>query len=366
MSTTERGRREATLKDVANLAGVSTATVARVLHNRGYVAVETRRVVEAAIAESGYRVNQVAQGLRKRRTLLIGHVLQDFAPNPFFATVAHAAQKEAARHGCGMILTTTQTDPGIERNVVETLLRQRVDAILFTTATSDENVALAVASGAPVVQVERVGPTPTHAVSVDNFVGSFDATAHLIALGHRRIAYLGESVELPRRKFPHGTRVIYSPERRSVERERIGGYTSALATHDIAYDPALVDLDLSYYSPEQGREVTGRLLDLPPDQRPTAIFAGCDLLASGVLQGVNDRRLHVPDDISVIGFDDTYSSHLSPPLTTVAQPMVELGTIGTQMAVRALEEKPNPGELQRRRLTSKLVIRDSTGPPPKH
>jgi LacI family transcriptional regulator len=357
-------RREATLKDVANLAGVSTATVARVLHNRGYVAIETRTAVETAIAQTGYRVNAVAQGLRRQRTFLIGHVLQAIAPNPFFATVALASQQEAARHGWGLILSTTQANPDIEREVVETLLRQRVDAILFTTVTSDDNVKLAAASGIPVVQVERVGSADTHGVSVDNFTGAYDAVEHLIELGHRRIAFIGVSLDTPHGQSNDGKIVSYSYERRSVERERLGGYTSALAAHDIPLEPDLVDLGNTYYSSERGNKVTRRLMEMDDDARPTAIFAGCDLLAAGVLQELTARGLRVPEDISVVGYDDTYASHLSPPLTTVAQPMTELGAIAVQMTMRALEGNLPHGEILRQRLSSKFIIRSSTGPVP--
>lgn len=320
--------------------------------------------VTAAIAQTGYRVNAVAQGLRRQRTYLIGHVLQAIAPNPFFATVALASQQEAARHGCGLILSTTQANPDIEREVVETLLRQRVDAILFTTVTSEDNVSLAAASGIPVVQVERVGAVETHGVSVDNFVGAFDAVEHLIELGHRRIAFIGVSLDTPHGRSNDGRIVSYSYERRSVERERLGGYTSALAAHDIQEDPRLIDLGNTYYSSERGNKVTRRLMDLDPEIRPTAIFAGCDLLAAGVLQELTARGLRVPEDISVVGYDDTYASHLSPPLTSVAQPMVELGTVAIGMTMKALEGGLPNGEVLRKRLAAKLVIRSSTGPPP--
>src|SRR3954453_9323769 len=132
-------RRQATLKDVATLAGVSTATIARVLHNNGYVAEATRRIVEDGLAQSGYRLNGVARGLRRQRTFLLGHVLQSIAPNPFFATVALSAQQEAEKHGWGIILCNTQSNSTAKRSAVETLLRQRVDAILFTTVTNEAN-----------------------------------------------------------------------------------------------------------------------------------------------------------------------------------------------------------------------------------
>jgi LacI family transcriptional regulator len=355
-------RRDATLKDVARLAGVSTATIARVLHNKGYVAEETRSVVEAALAKSGYRVNAVAQGLRRQRTYVLGHVLQSIAPNPFFAAVALGVQQEAAKHGCGVIVYNTQGDSSAERQAVETLLRQRVEAILFTTVTDEVNVHSAVAAGIPVVQVERVGSAQTHAVSVDNFRGACDAVEYLISLGHKQIAFIGLDPDLPIDGDSHPARAGVT-ERRSVERERLGGYLQALSDHGLPVRTELIDLGDTYYSPERGRTVTQRLLRMTPGERPTAIFAGCDLLAAGVLQEILDQGLRVPDDLSVVGFDDTYASHLAPPLTTVAQPMIEIGQVAARLAIEALEARDGPDHVRQVRLTTRLIVRKSTGPP---
>jgi DNA-binding LacI/PurR family transcriptional regulator len=360
--TQQKTRRDATLKDVAKLAGVSTATIARVLHNNGYVAEETRRVVEEAIAQSGYRVNAVAQGLRRQRTFVLGHILQSIAPNPFFASVALSVQQEAARFGCGVILVNTQGEAAVERNAVETLIRQRVEAILFTTVTDESNVRLAAAAGLPVVQVERVGTASTHAVSVDNHRGAFDAVDHLATLGHERIAFIGFDPNLPIEGDLHPA-ITDAVERRSVERERIAGYRDAMAAHRLPVPASLVDLGDTYYSPERGRAVTKRLLAMNQDERPTAIFAACDLLAAGVLQELQEQGLRVPDDFSVIGFDNTVSAHLAPPLTTVAQPMLELGQIAVRLALAPLEDGGNADLMRHERLTTHLIVRSSTGPP---
>ncbi|MFL5758972.1 MAG: LacI family DNA-binding transcriptional regulator [Thermomicrobiales bacterium] len=355
-------RKHATLKDVASLAGVSTATIARVLHNNGYVAGETRLIVEAALAQSGYRVNAVAQGLRRRRTFLLGHVLQSIAPNLFFATVALAVQQEAAKHGCSVILFNTQSDTAAERRAVETLLRHRVDAILFTTVTNEANVRLAVAAGVPVVQVERVGTVATLGVSVDNRPGACEAVEHLIALGHRRIAFVGLDPATPM-DGQGDPAAVGLRERRSVERERLDGYLGTLAAHGIPVRNDLIALTDVYSSPERGRAVTRRLLGLPPAERPTAIFAGCDLLAVGVLQEILAQGLHVPDDLSVVGFDDTYAPNLAPPLTSVAQPMVEIGQVAARLAIGVLESNDGGDHGRQQRLSTRLIVRASTGPP---
>jgi DNA-binding LacI/PurR family transcriptional regulator len=351
-----------TLKDVARLAGVSTATVARVLHNNGYVARETRRVVEAAIGETGYQLNAVAQGLRKRRTLTLGHLLLSISANPFFAGVALGVEQEAAANGCGVLTVNTQGDPGRERFGVETLIRRRVDAMLFTTYSDEASIRLALNAGIPVVQVERAAPIATQAVTVDNYRGSFAATEHFVTLGHRRIAYIGESPDA------HAAGVVRGPSR-VVERERLAGYLDALQAHGVHCDPALLDLDGTYYDVPRARAATRRFLSLPGDRRPTAIFATCDLLAAAVLQEAYDAGLKIPDDLSVIGFDDTHAPYLTPPLTTVAQPKIEIGRTAVQLAIGRLSgdvgsnDRNGRDDEQSVRLTTVLIVRASTGPP---
>lgn len=343
--------RKATLKDVAELAGVSTATVARVIHSNGYVAAETRRLVEAALAETDYQLNAIAQGLRTQRTLTLGHILQSIAPNPFFAAVALGVEQEAATHGCSVLLYDTHGDVDRERVGVETLIRRRVDAMLFTTAVAEASVTLALRAGIPVVQVERPSRLPTPIVTVDNYVGAVAAVEHLIGLGHRQIAFIGDD--------PDGN-LNFAPLSREVERERLVGYLDTMRRHGLPVDDRLVHLGLSY-SREAGHAATRRLLAC--DTRPTAIFATCDLLAAGVLQALYEAHLSVPGDVSVIGFDDTYAAYAAPPLTTVAQPMVEMGKSAAILALDALNPAALDGQPATVRLMSKLVVRESTGPP---
>lgn len=347
-------RRQPTLKDVAARAGVSVSTVARVLHNQGYVAPDTREVVAAALAASGYQINVVAQGLRKRRTTEIGHILHSISPNPFFAGVALGSEQAAAERGRTVVLYNTGGDPAIERLGVEALLRRRVEAILFTTVTDPANLDLAAAAGIPVVQVERLSGIETHAVTVDNYRGAFEATDHLLALGHRRIACLGVD---PVSRSPTGPR-----HRRVVERERLSGFLDAVASHGAEVDDTLVILGESYYDLDAARRAAREWLARPPASQPTAVFATCDLLAAGVLQAAYDAGLRVPADLSLVGFDDTVAGHLSPPLTTVRQPMADLGRTAVRLALAAIEAGPDAKPL-RERLATDLVVRSSTGPP---
>ncbi len=349
------GPKTATLKDVAGLAGVSTATVARVLHGNGYVAEETRQLVRAAIAESGYRLNAVAQGLRKQRTFTLGHVLQSVSPNPFFAGVALGVEQEAARSGCGVLVVNTRGEGERERSGVDLLLQRRVDAILFTTVVDEANVRFALESGTPVVQVERMSPIPTLAVTVDNASGAREAMAHLFGLGHGRIAFIGVD--------PDAVRGSGLPSaRRVVERERLEGYREALRRQGRAVAEDLIALQESYSALDQTRAVAGGLLRRPPRSRPTAVFAACDLMAAAVLQEAARQGVAVPEELSVVGFDDTYAPYLTPALTTVAQPMDEIGRAAARLALDALRDGARAGEPRTERLATTLVVRASTGP----
>lgn len=350
-----RQSRPSTLKDVAERAGVSVSTVARVLHANGYVATPTREVVAAALAECGYQINTVAQRLRTQRSAEIGHILDSISPNPFFAGVALGSERAAADYGCTVLFHNTHGDADQERAGVEVLLQRRVAAILFTTVTDERNVALAIAAGVPVVQVERVSDVPTHAVTVDNYRGAFDATEHLLRLGHRRIACLGVDPDLR-------SEALTPPHRRVVERERLSGYHDALRSFGLVRDDAWLTLLPSYYDLPAARATASRWLHLPVDRRPTAIFATCDIMAAGILQEAHLCNLRVPDQLSVVGFDDTYASHLTPPLTTVRQPMDELGRAAVRLALLPPENGAHGGP-RRERLTTQLIVRESTAPP---
>lgn len=354
MGTGVKPLRPATLKDVAERAGVSVSTVARVLHDNGYVSGPTRAVVEAALAGSGYQINATAQRLRTQRSAEIGHILDSISPNPFFAGVALGSERAAAEYGCTVLFSNTHSDARLERTGVEALLQRRVEAILFTTVTDERNVELALAAGAVVVQVERVCDIATHAVTVDNYRGAFDATGHLLRLGHRRVACLGVD---PDQHATPGT----APHRRVVERERLSGYFDALASFGVAGDDELVTLSPTYYDVPATRAAVRRWLQMPAARRPTAIFATCDIMAAGILQEAHVRQLRVPDDLSLVGFDDTYAGHLTPPLTTVRQPMEALGRAAVRLAMTSRES--GAVTPRRERLTTQLIVRASTAPP---
>lgn len=349
--------RAATLKDVARLASVSTATVARVLHNRGYVADETRNRVEAAVEECGYQLNVIAQSLRRQQTFVLGHVLTSIASNPFFAMVANGVEEEAARHGVGVLTVNADEDAGLEMTAVRTLLQRRVDAILFTTAHHESSINLVRSSDIPFVQVERAGLADAHSVTVDNYRGACDAADYLFQLGHQRVGYIGVA-------DGGGDDSLFQQGRHRVERERIAGFREAHDSRGLKVDESLIHLTRSYSDEDFVRAATAQLLQSTP--RPSAILAGSDVYASVILQELYRLRLRVPDDISVVGFDDTLSPFLTPALTTVSQPMHELGRTAAILAmkltgIKSGEDGPVRGEAEVR-LSTSLVIRNSTAP----
>jgi DNA-binding LacI/PurR family transcriptional regulator len=349
------GRSAMTLRDVAARAGVSTSTVARVVHSNGYVAEDTRERVEAAMREGGFRLNAVASGLKRRRSTTIGTLLHETLPNPFFAEVALGIEHGASEHGYNVLVYNAGGLADHERAGVEAFLSQQVEAIIFAKPLDARNVELAHRAGVAVVEVEKPLFAGGGTVLVDNYVGATAATRHLIELGHEHVGFIGE----PARDEPSDGRPVDR-----VVNERLAGYRDELTRHGIALDESLVVVgdyasDAGWPSLRTGYDYMTRLIEQHP--AVTAVFAGSDLLASGALQALYERRIRVPDQASVIGFDDTYAKHLAPPLTTVRQPMFEMGEAAAKLALHLA------GAKRRRRrevwLQTELVARSSTAAP---
>jgi len=337
-----------TLKDVASEAQVSTATVARVLHGRGFVSKESRRQVEDAIKKTGYRLNILAQSLRQQHTKTIGHLLTSISPNPFFAGVELGVENEAIRRGYSVLIWNVFEDAKRETLGVETFIQRQVDAIIFTTPIEPENVKTALSAQIPVVQVERPTRVQSHAVLVDNYAGAVSAVDHLVALGHQRIGYIGGD---PRNYHTNS----------SIDEQRLNGYRDALRKYGITPSDGWYASG-KYYSLEDGYQIMEKFLQRG---EVTAVMTACDILAAGALQAVYDRQLRVPEDISLVGFDDTYAPYLSPPLTTVRQPMFEIGQMAARIAIEALDVKPGlpPAGFRVESLSTQLAVRSSTTQP---
>jgi LacI family transcriptional regulator, galactose operon repressor len=344
------------LKDVAALAGVSTATVSRVVHQNGYVSAEARERVEAALRDSGYRLNVVAQELRRRKTITLGLILHGALSHPFVAEVVVGAEQAAAEQGFNVLLFNARGDADRERESVEALLKRRVDGIIFTTAIHAKNVYLALEAGIPAVEIERrlCGAAP--AVVVDNHAGATEAMRHLLQLGHRKIGFVGE---------PFLDDPSCAPAT-GIPKERFDAYRDALHEAGIAFDDSRIVL--GHYPREQGgwggleagATYMRRLLKQAPDL--TAVFAVSDLVAAGAMQTLYSRGILVPRQISLVGFDDTFAEYLAPPLTTVRQPMFDMGFKAASLAIKLIAEQAQSPPLEF--CPTQLIVRESTARAP--
>jgi len=353
MPSRKPSSRPVNMIEVARLAGVSTATVGRVVHQRGYVSEAARQRVTQAIEQTGFRLNLVAQSLRCQRSKTLGHLVNSLIPNPFFAGVEAGVEEAASEKGYNVLIWNFMADPQRERAGVETFIQRQIDAMIFTTPFDVRNVQLARQAGIEIVQVERPTQLPSHCVLVDNYVGAVAAMQHLIDLGHRRIGYIGKTC-------PND---LSDEKATSVDRQRFQGYRNVLAQHSIQPEAAWACLDADPYSLADGERAALSLLQLRP--AVTAILADCDILAAGALQAIYRLGLRVPDDVSVIGFDNTYAPFLTPPLTTVEIPMIEVGKAAARLAIRALEAEPEadtPSSYQQETVSTRLVVRQSSGP----
>ena len=340
--------RKVTMEDVARAARVSTATVGRVLHKRGYVSPEAEERVNTAIKDTGFRLNLVAQSLRRSRSMTLGLLLSTIVQNPFFPGIEFGIEQEAMRHGYNVIIWNVLTDPAREREGVEVLICRQIDAILFATPQDPQNVLLAKQAGIPVVQIERPTYIDTHRVLVDNYVGAASAVEHLIQLGHRRIAFIGTST-------------TPTPPQDEVDNQRLAGYRDTLIRHGITPLEEWFAAG-NLYSIEDGYRQMQKFLELSPGI--TAVMAACDIMAAGVLQAIYQNGLRVPEDISVIGFDDTYAQFLAPPLTSVQQPVFDIGESAARLAIEVLgNDNESPDGYQTIHLKTSLKIRSSTGVP---
>ncbi len=340
-----------TMKQVAELASVSTATVARVLHENGYVSDYAREKVLEAISATGYQLNTVAQSLRQQKTHTIAHILESTAPNPFYVHVALGARAMAQQYNYHVLDYNVQHDPQFEKAAVESFISRRVCAIIFTTPIDEENVQLALDAGIPTVQVERPRLAEVDSILVDNYFGSVQAIEHLIEYGHHHIAYLGS--------YPDTDPSIAG----YPDRERYQAYVDTLNKKDLPVLDQFVAFG-EIYSQDQtvsvgrGRELTLGLLNQPVP--PTAIFISSDNAACGAMQAIYESGLRVPDDISVVSYDDTYASYLSPALTTVRMPMMELGEQAVRVALERIEENETMEPTKIITLKTELIIRNST------
>lgn len=334
--------RPPTIRDIAREAGVSVATISRVLNRQPHVAPETRAAVLRVVRERGFSQNRSARALSGAPTGLVGVTLP-YIRASYFAEIAAALADALYEQDMRPILCPTLHEHEREVGLLERLMHGTTDgSVLILPSESNDELGALHEHGYPFVVLDpRVPLDPAiPSVSAANTTGAINAVEHLLQLGHRRIA------------------VITGPAGWCATEERLLGYRGALARAGIPPDVAL-EVE-SNFEMDGGRAAAARLLDSAAP--PTAIFAFNDNLAIGALQVARERGLSVPDDLSVVGFDDSEQAPLvTPALTSVRQPLAEMGRMAVALLVRLLKQPTD--ETLKIELATTLVVRESSGAP---
>jgi len=331
----------ATMKEVAQAAGVSITTVSHVLNQTRFVSDELSARVLEAIRELNYQPNVLARGLRIGQTNTIGLVVPDNS-NPFFAEVARIIVNEGFENGYNVILCNSDNDLEKEAAYIDVLVSKKVDGIIFiTTAEEQAHFQELVAREVPVVVADRELPeVSVDTVLVDNLAGGYSATRYLLELGHRRIGLITGLSSL------------------TPSADRVAGYVNALAESGIDPDETLIVPGKFGY--QDGEEAAVQLMSLP--RPPTAIFACNDLMAIGALRALRNLQVPVPDLVSVVGFDDIeLASAVYPALTTVAQPTSEIATMSLKLLLNRIQRNDHTVGGRKEVLQPELIVRDSCG-----
>ncbi len=336
--------RRATRADVARRARVSVATVSYVINDGPRpVSQATRERVLRAIRHLDYRPSEIARSLRLHRTRTIGLILPDTA-NPFYAALAKGVEDTGFARGYSVLLCHSDYDAARERAYAEVLLAKQVDGVIYIQATSDVTaVQRLLQRRVPTVAVDREIPDlAIDCVVADNFGGSYAAARHLLQLGHRQNGCIVRSSAL------------------SNARERVRGYQAAMAEAGLVAAPDVLIAEGHGFA--DGQKAMRELLTLA--SRPTAVLVFPDLIAIGAMRAACDAGLRVPEDVSIVGFDDIpVSAFVHPALTTVAMPKGELGRRAAEVLLARIQSDQPGRPPQRVILPTTLVVRESAAPP---
>ncbi len=337
----KRMKQRSTITEIALAAGVSVPTVSKVLNQRSDVAQETRLRVEQVIKEKGYVRNRAARALGGGQSGLIDLIVSKPLDSEYFLEIIHGIEEIAQQEGKDIVLTTIQDEAQVDR--LEHAADRLTDGVVLLLPRMHEqyvNVFLKYAIPFVVIDNSIQIDSSIPSVGTTNWPGGLAATQYLLSLGHQRIGIIADETHY------------------LMARARFFGYRMALETAGIPFDPLLVRE--GNFHPEDGLEQTRVLLDLP--NPPTAIFAGSDWQAAGVYRAIYERGLSVPADISVIGFDDVPSARwMTPPLTTIRQPLKEMGRTAMTILMKLIANEAL--ETPRVELASSLIIRESCAAP---
>jgi LacI family transcriptional regulator len=328
----------ATMADVARVAGVSLSTVSHVVNGTRPVLAQTAEAVHAAIEETGYVHDHIARSLAVGSTKTIGLAMSAIS-NPSFVEVAHVIERELADSGYSLLLAETRDHPAVELQAVENLLGRRVDGLILAPSVAPGKALKRVKSrGIPAVLIDRFVSYDVDQVAVENVAPSEAIVGHLTRLGHTRIG------------------MIAGLEGLATSEERVEGYRRALASSQLDADPALVVRGDS----DEVRTDVGVQKLLGLSDPPTALFAGNNQMTIAVMRSLRNAGMRVPEDIALVAFDDfEWADLFHPRLTTIAQPMEELGKEAVNMLVSRLR---NPKlSVRKVRLEPQFIHRDSCG-----
>jgi LacI family transcriptional regulator len=327
-------KKKVNIQDIAQKANVSISTVSRVLNDGAPVKEAKRKAVLQAVAELDYQPNVVAQALAGGQTKTVGVITQDIS-NPFYDAILRGVRQGLEGSGYSPLFADGRWQVAKEQKAILTLLARRVDGLIVLGGCSPEEALQQVGKQAPLIIIGRNIPSlANQCLPLDDFHGAYQATQYLVELGHQRIIHI--------------TGILSHDD--AVERRR--GYEQALTDAGLELDPALI-IEGDFL--EQSGVLAVEMLFTRA--RPfSAIFAANDQMAYGVLLGLYRRGIRVPDDISIIGFDDQRTSaYTTPPLTTIRQPAIEIGETAAQAILQLLKDKP----LAMPTFPAELVIRES-------
>jgi len=338
-----------TIVDIASMASVSPTTVSRALKNDSRITLEVRRRVKTVAQELGYRPNLLARGLVSSRSHAIGYVVDNLSWS-FYSELAESVQIAAEEVKYGSYIYSSLKHPENERRGIESLLSRGVDGLLISPTEATENLDVLqnlLAQNFPVVLLGDIEDLEADAVAIDNFTGAHKAMDHLRKLGHRRIAYIGPA------------------ENGSVKKQRIGAYHNFIRQHQLDDNLTFCEADDPLYGYRVVREV------MRSDRCPTAIFAHNDTLAFGVYRALYEMGYKIPEDVSVVGYDDLPSCEfMYPPLTSIGTSLKDLARLAVGLLMDRIErfnaqspEVAMSAARQKISLTPKLVVRRSTATP---
>ncbi|HHY58291.1 MAG TPA: LacI family transcriptional regulator [Chloroflexi bacterium] len=339
-------RRPVSIQDIATVAGVSHSTVSRALHNSELISPEVRQRIQQLAQAMGYTPNAVAQSLKGQRTDTVGLVITSIA-DPFAGRAVRGIEEVAQANHVSLLLSVSHNDPEREMEIIETFHRRRVDGVISATAQlRGAYLQRLTQMKMPTVFINQQADSEAdrlHSVDADDYDGARQAVSHLLALGHRKIGYLGVG------------------NRAQSNRRRFAGYCDTLSAAGIAVDAQWVRIAPTMNNLRADDVLDGQAM-LPAllPSGVTAVFCYNDQIAVGALMACRELGIAVPEQLSVVGYDDVdLARYVTPPLTTIHQPKLRLGEIAMQMLLDILEGKP----VQSLILPVELVVRQSAAPP---